>query len=71
MILQAKEPMYTTTEAADFLKLSEHTVRKYVQRGLLTPARSIGNAYIFLESELRRYRKNKRPRGNPTFHAVN
>lgn len=71
MVLQANQPMFTTPDAAKFLKLSEHTVRKYVQRGLLTPSRSIGNAYIFLESELRRYKKNKRPRGNPTFSAVN
>ena len=67
MTLQANEKMLTTVDAAKFLKLSPHTVRKYVQRGLLVPYRRIGTACLFLESECRRYRREKRPRGNPGF----
>ncbi len=63
--------MLTTVDAAKFLNLSEHTVRKYVQRGLLKPFRRIGSACLFLESECRRYKKEKRPRGNPAFSAGN
>lgn len=65
VVLQVKEPMLTTEEAARFLKLSPHTVRKYVQRKLLIPKQTIGTAYLFLKSECSRYRKERRPRGNP------
>lgn len=67
MPLQVNEPMLTTDEAARFLKLSPHTVRKYVQRGLLRPKQTIGTAYLFLRSECMRYKREKRPRGNPAF----
>lgn len=67
MLLQAKEPMLTTDEAAQYLNLSPHTIRKYVQRGLLKPKQTIGTAYLFLKSECLRYKREKRPRGNPAF----
>lgn len=59
--------MLTTKEAAIFMGLSEHTIRKYVERELLKPCKRIGTCCLFLESECSRYLKMRKPRGNPTF----
>jgi len=58
--------MYTTTEAAAYLKLSEHTVRKYVERGLIV-AKKIGHLNLVTKSECDRYKRERKPRGNPNM----
>lgn len=67
MAFQSKEKMFTTEDAAKFLHLQPDTVRKHVQRGNLSPQMEIGNSYIFAESELSRFKLEKRERGNPAF----
>lgn len=67
MAFQSDEKIYTTAEAARYLGLAEDTVRKLVQRDLLTPATNIGVSHVFQESELARYGMSRRPRGNPNF----
>lgn len=65
--MRVGEKMLTTREAAAYMGLSEHTIRKYVERKLLFPNQRIGTCYLFLESECNRYLKTRRPRGNPAF----
>ena len=71
MEIQAKEPMLTTEDAAEFLNLTTNTVRKYVQKGKLRPFKRIGRACLFLKSECVRYKRERKPRGNPTFSGGN
>ena len=66
MALQTDEIVYSTSETAKLLKLSHGTIAVYVQRGLLVP-RKIGNISVFTESEIKRFKALKRPRGNPNF----
>lgn len=61
----AHPQLYDSTAAAEYLGLSRHTIRKYVQRGLITPHLTFGNLYVFDKKELDRYNKEKRPVGNP------
>lgn len=51
--------------AAAYLGLSRHTIRKYVQRGLIRASGSIGRAYVFERSELDRYLRDRKPVGPP------
>lgn len=65
MAIVTREKLYLTPEAAKFLKVAEDTVRKYIQRGLIKPLTTAGHAYLIEESELRRYNRERRGRGNP------
>lgn len=56
----------TTTEAATYLGFAEDTVRRYIQRGLIQ-ARKFGPVYLVTKMECDRYRKQRRPRGNPNL----
>lgn len=67
MSFTTEQKLYTTPDAAEFLGLQANTVRKLVQRELLTPFQKIGQSYLFVESELKRYREEKSPPGNPEF----
>jgi excisionase family DNA binding protein len=51
--------------AAAYLGLSRHTIRKYVQRGLIRASGSVGRAYVFDRSELDRYLRDRKPVGPP------
>jgi excisionase family DNA binding protein len=44
-------PVLTTEEAADFLKLTPFTVRDYARRRIL-PARKVGKAWRFYKPDL-------------------
>jgi len=62
----AKRPtIFDSHAAAEYLGLSVDTIRKYVQRGILTPQQTIGVAYVFSRSELDRYLRDRRPVGSP------
>lgn len=67
--IQSNEKLYTTKAAAEYLGLSLDTIRKYIQRGSITPLdECAGNGYLIEESELKRYLKeSKDRRGNPAF----
>jgi excisionase family DNA binding protein len=61
-----KKPSIIDAQAAAiYLGLSRHTVRKYVQRGLLRASGSVGRAYIFERGELDRYLRDRKPVGPP------
>lgn len=59
--------LFTTTEAAEYLNLSRHTVSVYIGRGLLKTEKH-GPLNFIKKSECDRYSREKRPRGNPMFH---
>jgi excisionase family DNA binding protein len=66
MKASARHHEITATEAADRLGLKADTVRKLVQRGLLTPSRKVGQAYLFTVTEIERYsRERSRPGSYP------
>lgn len=68
MAIEANMKLFTTTDVAAETGLKPDTIRKFVQRGVIRPQDSmIGNAYIFSESELKRFKRSRRRRGNPTF----
>jgi len=54
----------TTTQAAEYLGLSPNTVLIYIGRGLIK-ARKLGPINVVTKAECDRYKKNRRPRGNP------
>lgn len=71
MAIEANVKMLTTNDVAENLGVEPDTVRKYVQRKLIKPNRMIGNTHIFLESEVKRFSRARRKRGNPSFSRVN
>lgn len=56
----------TTREAANYLKLAENTVRQYINRGIIH-AKKAGPIHLVTKAECDRYKKEKRPRGNPNL----
>lgn len=56
----------TTTQAAEYLGLSPNTVFVYIQRGLIK-AEKLGPINVITRAECDRYKKEKRPKGNPNF----
>lgn len=66
MAMKVVDTVYTTAEASNYLGLSEHTVRKYIERGLIK-AKKMGSINLVTKKECDRYRKEKRPRGNPNL----
>ena len=57
---------YTCEQAADWLEMKADTVRRYVHRGVIQ-AGIIGGIYLISEQELRRFKKDRRGRGNPNL----
>ena len=60
----------TTTQAAEYLRLSPNTVAIYVSRGLIA-AKRIGPINWITKAECDRYKRERRPRGNPNFGKPN
>jgi excisionase family DNA binding protein len=56
----------TVAEAAKRMELSEHTVRAYIERGLIK-ARKLGQMWLITAAECDRYLRERRPRGNPNL----
>lgn len=56
------ETIFTTKEAADYLDFAEDTVRKYIQRGLIS-AQKMGPIHVIRKSECDRYLREKRGPG--------
>lgn len=67
MAINTKSPIMDLAEAARHMKLSVHTVRKYIQRDLIKPAATIGGVHILTVEECERYNRERRKPGNPTF----
>jgi excisionase family DNA binding protein len=59
------DKLLTIKEAAEYLQYSEHTVRKYIDRGLIK-AGKFGMSVAILKSECDRFSKEKRPPGRPS-----
>jgi excisionase family DNA binding protein len=57
---------YTVTDAAKYLGFSEHTVRTYLLTGSLR-GQKIGQNWLVSQAECDRYKKSRKPRGNPNF----
>lgn len=57
--------VYTTREAAKYLKLAEDTVRRYIYRGLIS-ADKHGPVYLVTQEECDRYKREKRDPGRPS-----
>jgi excisionase family DNA binding protein len=55
---------YTCEQAAFKLRMEADTIRRYVHRGLIR-AGIVGNQYLIDESELERFRQNRRSVGRP------
>ena len=66
MAYKVSDTVLTTTEAAKRMRLSEHTVRAYIDRGLLR-AKKLGPIWLITATECDRYSREKRPRGNPNL----
>lgn len=65
MSLQGKnETYFSTAEAAKVLGIKETSIRMSVHRGSLVPIK-IGQALVFSESELARYKKEVKGRPGP------
>ena len=65
MTLQGKsDVLFSTSEAATFLGLTEKTIRTYVARGKLHPMR-VGQTLVFPRKECERYKVEKLPPGKP------
>lgn len=66
MPIKVTDTMLTTTEAAKRMGLSSHTVLKYLERGLINGKR-IGPIWLITATECDRYKRERRPRGNPNL----
>jgi len=65
MTIQGKSDiLFSTAEAAEFLGLTEKTIRTYVARGKLHPMR-VGQTLVFPKKECERYNLEKLPQGKP------
>jgi excisionase family DNA binding protein len=58
---------YLVPDAAQYLGLSQDTVRRYASRKVLRVSRKLGNMLVFSQAELDRYQRERRGPGNPTF----
>ena len=67
MAIRTKEMLFTSRDAAEFLKLDPNTIATYVKRKLLVPVSRVGTSYLFTKPEVERFKKLKRSRGNPNF----
>lgn len=67
MAVRSNETLMSSTEAAEFLRLSHASVRQYVRRKLLIPIAKMGSSWVFTKRECQRFRSEKQPRGNPSF----
>lgn len=63
-ITTKSDKLFTVAEAAKYLRYSEHTIRMYIRRGLLS-AGKFGHAITILQSECDRFSKEKRTPGRP------
>lgn len=57
---------FTVPQAAEYMKLSQASVRQYVWDGTLESVK-FGVARVISQKECDRYLKERRPRGNPSF----
>lgn len=58
--------LFTSAEAAEYIGRSIESIRKYVQRGQLTPCElKVGVSNLFTKFELDRFLKHKRSPGRP------
>lgn len=61
--IKSNQRIYGTADAAKFLRLGTDTVRQYVHRGILHPCGEVSGRYMFEESELQRYERERKSPG--------
>ena len=66
MTVKQQEMPMTTTQAAEYLGLALDTVRQYVHRGVIR-ATKVGPIYLLTKAECDRYRRERKPAGNPNL----
>lgn len=71
MAIQSNSRIFSVPEAAKELGLSVHSVRKYIQRGLIKPIATVGGVHLLTADECARYNREKNPPGNPGFVRKN
>jgi DNA-binding transcriptional MerR regulator len=67
LMLNKNETHYNTKEAACKLGLSIHTLRKYIERGLIVPSNREGQLHFLTDKDLERFQKTRKKRGNPNI----
>lgn len=67
MAIKTNEILMSVAEAAAEMDLSVHTVRKYIQRKLITPFATVGNVHVITARECARYNRERNSPGNPLF----
>lgn len=70
-MLKVQEPLFTARDAAEYLGLSLKTVRLYVTRNVLTPCQKIGSTWLLAQSELDRFKQERRTPGRPKSESHN
>jgi len=55
---------FTVSEAAEYLGYSEHTIRKYLRRGLISSSKFSSSVVIY-KAECDRFKTSKRGPGRP------
>lgn len=58
--------LFTCEQAATYLKMKADTIRRYVHRGVIH-AGTLGDVYLITAEELKRFKAERRGRGNPNF----
>ena len=70
MAIKSESPILSVTEAAARLGLSPHSIRKYIQKGLIHPIATVGGVHLLTEEECDRYGRERKRVGNPTFQRA-
>ena len=65
VLSKTNDTIFTTTEAAKYMRLSVDTVRKYVQRGLIAAIGNAGTYHLIAKTECDRYLSERNPVGRP------
>lgn len=62
----ATKEFYSVSEACEFLELSQTIIKRYIREERL-PATKVGNQWIIRIKDLRKFKQQPRPRGNPDW----
>jgi excisionase family DNA binding protein len=60
---------FTVAQAAKYLGYSEHTLRTYLARNQICGVKA-GPVWLVPKTECDRYKREKLPRGNPSFKKI-
>lgn len=66
VLSKTNDTIFTTSEAAEYMRLSVDTVRKYVQRDLIKVAGNAGGYHLISRAECDRYLSERKAVGRPS-----